>query len=135
MRTTRSDLIQRRLSHSCVRSRQTRSASGPYYCEDLRPAGLEHQPSTPNLSERTGEEKRSASAQQVRHPGELLCNEVARAAAEARARVGGGADVPEARDLSSVPGSRGQRAPEEALVELRGATVRVASHRIGVVGD
>src|SRR5262249_61219289 len=83
----------------------------------------------------SSEEARSASAQQARHPGELLRNEVARAAAEARARVGGGADVPEVRDLSRVPGSRRQRAPEEVLGEFCGAAVRVASHRIGVVGD
>src|SRR5262245_37626276 len=68
-------------------------------------------------------------------PGELLRNEVTRAAAEAGAGVGGGADVPEARDLSSVPGGRWQWAPEEVLVEFCGAAVRVAGHRIGVVGD
>ena len=72
---------------------------------------------------------------QARHPGELLRNEVARAAAEARAWMGGGADVPEVEDLRSVPGSRRQRAPEEVLVEFCGAAVRIASHRIGVVGD
>jgi hypothetical protein len=93
----------------------------------------------------SGAETRSASAQQARHrtegavnvtlAGELLRSEVARAAAEARAWVGGGADVPEAGDLGRVPGSRRQRAPEEVLVELCGAAVRIAGHRIGVVGD
>jgi len=43
--------------------------------------------------------------------------------------------VPEVRDLRSVPGSSRQRAPEEVLVEFCGAAIRVASHRIGVVGD
>src|SRR5262249_29435592 len=81
------------------------------------------------------EEPKSASPQQARHAGELLRNEVARAAAEARAWVGRGPDMPEARDLSKVPGSRGQRAPEEVLVEFCGATVWVASQRIGVVSD
>src|SRR5262245_10913670 len=76
-----------------------------------------------------------ALAPDPRHPGELLRNEVAGAAAEARAWVGGGADVPEAWDLSRVPGSRRQRAPKEVLVELCRAAVRVAGHRIGVVGD
>src|SRR5262249_13238331 len=44
MRTTRSDLIQRRLSHSSAGSRQTRSASRPSpecECEERRPTGLE----------------------------------------------------------------------------------------------
>ena len=73
---------------------------------------------------------RSVSAQQARHPGELLRNEVARAASEARPRVGGGADVPKVSDLSSVLGGCRQRAPEEVLVELCGTAVWVASHRI-----
>src|SRR5262249_61118535 len=137
MRTTRSDLIQRRLSHSSERSRRTRSASGPNVecaCEDLDQTDWHIKPPTPNLLEQNRGETPSASAPQARHPGELLCNEVARAPAETRAWVGGGADMPEARDLSRVPGSRRQRAPEEVLVEFCGPAVRVASHRVGVVG-
>src|SRR5215510_3536375 len=101
MRTTRSDLIQRRRSHSSERSRRTRSASGPHVgcaCEDLDQKDWNITPPTPNLSEQSRGETRSASAPQARHPGELLCNEVARAPAETRAWVGGGADMPEARE-------------------------------------
>src|SRR5262249_40183074 len=121
MRTTRSDLIQRRLSHSSERSRRTRSASGPNVecaCEDLDQTDWHIKPPTPNLLEQSRGETRSASAPQARHPGELLCNEVARAPAETRTWVAGGAEGPGAGDLGGVRGGRRQRAPEEVLVEF-----------------
>src|SRR5205823_5468845 len=58
---------------------------------------------------------------------QLGCDERAGAAAEARARVGGRADVPYALDGCLVRG-----APEEVLVECEGAAVRVALHEVHV---
>src|SRR5215468_4768522 len=52
--------------------------------------------------------------------------EMSGAAAETRSRVGRGADVPEPADRGGVTARRGEWPPQKALVQLGGATVRIA---------
>src|SRR5262245_51136736 len=59
-------------------------------------------------------------------------DEVARAAAEACAGVGRGADVPESIHRRRVTAGRGKRAPQKALIQFGGATVWIAIDRVRV---
>ncbi len=63
---------------------------------------------------------------------ELLVDEVAGACAEARARVGRRADVPEVVDRRPMSGRLRERPEEEVLVERAGAAVDVAADEVDV---
>src|SRR6516162_8849699 len=56
----------------------------------------------------------------------------ARDAAQARARVGRGADVIDVRNVSPVIDARLERSPQEELVERARAAVRIAANQIDV---
>jgi hypothetical protein len=54
------------------------------------------------------------------------------AAAETRSRMGRSADVPEPADRGRVAARRGQWPPQKVLVQLGGATLRIAADGVGI---